>query len=86
MSKTNKFNMFESVNERIIAALEEGTIPWKKSWSGGVPKNLLSGKAYRGINPILLSLASEFSSADELRAAERLIDQKISAFVRSCDP
>jgi hypothetical protein len=34
---------------------------------------------------ILLSLASEFSSADELRAAERLIDQKINAFVQGCE-
>ena len=35
---------------------------------------------------IFLSLASEFSSVDELREAERRIDRKIAAFVRCCDP
>lgn len=35
---------------------------------------------------IFLSLASAFSSAEELREAERRIDCKIAAFVRSCDP
>ncbi len=33
---------------------------------------------------IFLSLASEFSSAEDLRAAERLIERKIAVFVRSC--
>ena len=34
---------------------------------------------------ILLSLASDFSSAGQLREAERLIDLKIAAFVRGCE-
>ncbi len=34
---------------------------------------------------IFLSLASDFSSAEELRAAERLIERKIAAFARSCE-
>lgn len=34
---------------------------------------------------IFLSLASEFSSAEDLRAAEGLIERKIAAFVRSCE-
>lgn len=34
---------------------------------------------------IFLSLASEFSSAEDLWAAERLIERKIAAFVRSCE-
>jgi hypothetical protein len=44
------------------------------------------GCARSRYDAIFLSLASDFSSADELRAAERLIDQKINAFVHSCAP
>jgi hypothetical protein len=34
---------------------------------------------------IFLSLASEFSSAEDLREAERRIERRIAAFVRSCE-
>ena len=34
---------------------------------------------------IFLSLASDFSSVEELLEAERLIDRKIAAFVRACE-
>ena len=34
---------------------------------------------------IFLSLASAFSSAEELRAAEQLLEDKIDVFVRSCE-
>lgn len=36
-------------------------------------------------NAILLSLASSFSSAEELQAAEQLVEGKIAAFVRNCE-
>jgi len=43
------------VTERIVAALEAGTIPWEKPWDGGatVPANLVSKKPYRGVNAFL---------------------------------
>jgi antirestriction protein ArdC len=31
--------------------------PWKRPWDSGVPKNLMSQKEYRGVNPLLLGLA-----------------------------
>jgi antirestriction protein ArdC len=44
------------ITERIIKLLEAGTVPWRKPWaSAGVPRNLVSKKAYRGINFFLLS-------------------------------
>lgn len=48
--------VYEIITERIIATLEAGTVPWRKPWSGqaGMPKNLISGKEYRGINVFLL--------------------------------
>lgn len=45
------------VTERILEQLENGVIPWRKPWrSAGVPKNLVSGKEYRGVNVFLLSM------------------------------
>jgi antirestriction protein ArdC len=61
-------NIYETVTDRIISALEGGVIPWKKEWrnvrvdGGGLPYNLVSKKPYRGIN-ILTLACSGYSSA-----------------------
>ena len=45
----------EIITQRIIDKLEQGTIPWRKTWArGGMPKNYINRKEYRGINPFLL--------------------------------
>lgn len=50
-------DVYSLINERIIAELEKGTIPWQKPWSdGGIPRNLVTGRQYRGINVMLLAL------------------------------
>ncbi len=50
-----KFDIYELVNKTIIELLESGTVPWHKPWNGGdPPANLISKKAYRGINVMLL--------------------------------
>jgi antirestriction protein ArdC len=56
-------DIYQTVTDRIIALLEAGTCPWRKSWSAGagMPRNLISKKDYRGINPFLLS-AMPYSS------------------------
>lgn len=56
-------DIYQQVTDRIISLLERGTIPWRKSWSAGsgMPRNLVSGKEYRGINIFILS-AMPFSS------------------------
>ena len=56
-----KVDVYQIVTDRVIEALEAGVVPWRKPWSGGTPSNLVSRKAYRGINAFLLSL-SRFSS------------------------
>ncbi len=50
---------YSIVTEQVIAALESGTVPWHRPWSveTGLPRNLQSGKPYRGINPFLLACA-----------------------------
>lgn len=55
--------VYEMMTDRIIAQLEKGTVPWQKPWNGttGLPKNLQSGKVYRGINLFMLG-CSGFAS------------------------
>lgn len=46
------------VTDRVIEALEAGTVPWKRPWSGdGIHRNHASGRPYRGVNQWLLDLA-----------------------------
>ena len=43
----------------LVALLEAGTTPWRREWdaaAGGHHVNLLSGRRYRGANPVLLTL------------------------------
>ena len=51
----------EDVTNRVIAALKSGVVPfWRQTWAknenSGTPTSAVSGKPYRGINRILLSL------------------------------
>ena len=46
-------DVYSIVTERMIALLEAGTVPWRKTWHGGDrPRNLVSKKPYRGVNLI----------------------------------
>ncbi|UCS93966.1 ArdC family protein [Echinicola marina] len=48
-------DVYQIVNERIMASLEKGIIPWKQPWgSRGLPRNYCTGTVYRGINLWLL--------------------------------
>jgi len=48
--------VFQVVTDRVLALLKQGTVPWHKPWHGGeqMPRNLVSRKAYRGVNVFLL--------------------------------
>lgn len=50
-------NVQEIITNRMIALLEKGTAPWQKPWLSKAPVNLISQKAYRGLN--VISLASQ---------------------------
>lgn len=53
-------DLYASVTDRIIAALEAGAAPWQCPWRhDGVdprPTNATTGRAYRGINVLLLNV------------------------------
>jgi antirestriction protein ArdC len=53
--------IYEEVTSRILKSLENGQIPWRKTWSSGLPKSLASGQEYRGVNILVLG-CSEFTS------------------------
>jgi len=53
----------QQITDQIVAALESGDVPpWRRPWrvdrNAGFPANVASKKPYRGINPILLEMAS----------------------------
>src|SRR4029077_507999 len=59
-SNPSRNDVYQIVTDRVISLLEAGTVPWRKPWAGGdyqFPRNLASGKAYRGVNVWLLSCA-----------------------------
>jgi antirestriction protein ArdC len=44
------------ITKKFIDALNEDVLPWQKGWIlRGGPRNLVSKKPYRGINPLMLS-------------------------------
>ncbi len=54
---------YQRITDRMIALLEQGTVPWHKPWkaSTDLPRNLVSQKPYRGVNVFLL-LAMNYES------------------------
>jgi len=54
MSKAIQANIVK----RIIEALEKGVIPWVKPWNSCFPYNVVSKKAYSGVNALLLMYAN----------------------------
>jgi len=48
---------YQVITDRILALLEQGTVPWRKPWDSvtGLPRNLFSQRPYRGINVWLLT-------------------------------
>lgn len=61
MSKTQQIR--DKINAQLVASLESGnTPPWRRPWclgeNAGFPSNVVSKKPYRGVNPLILDLAS----------------------------
>jgi antirestriction protein ArdC len=54
-------DVYQEVTDRVTTALEAGTVPWHKPWSGGRngrPRCMSTGKAYRGVNTLLLGMTA----------------------------
>lgn len=48
-------NVYDIVTQSILDALKQGTVPWRQPWRSGVPTNLISHRAYRGLNNLILA-------------------------------
>jgi len=57
MDTIQRTTPYEVITDRILALLEQGTVPWRKPWNSatGMPRNLFSQRSYRGINVWLLT-------------------------------
>src|SRR5687767_14330910 len=54
-----KASLYLEVTDRIIRELEQGRVPWVQPWGSakaslGLPKNAAMGRAYSGINVLVL--------------------------------
>lgn len=52
-------SLYDDVTATIVAQLEEGVFPWVRPWSKalaapGLPRNAVTGRAYSGINVLIL--------------------------------
>jgi antirestriction protein ArdC len=55
-SRSSRQDVYQIITSIIIEKLEQGVIPWKKSWSTQGPAvNYVTKKPYRGINALLLN-------------------------------
>lgn len=71
--------VYEIVTDRIIAQLEAGVVPWQRPWSGGLPINYVSRKAYRGINLMLLYGGGEYATFNQVKAAGGTVNKGAKA-------
>ena len=74
MSKQSEIR--EQVTAKIVAALEHDLLPWRRMWSsgsGGQHFNALTGRAYRGVNVLLLSITAMPSTVSNPQLGQRSI-------------
>ena len=65
--KGNGRDYYQEITDRIVSAMENDNIaPWHKPWkSNGVPRNAVTGRAYRGVN-VFLTLLTQWQRGYDL--------------------
>jgi len=62
-SSDGKTDIRFTITAKIVDGLKADKRPWVRTWSSdpncGSPQNVFSKQPYRGINPLVLSLASD---------------------------
>ena len=48
-------NIADMITAKIIARLDEGEIPWRRTWTSGIPCNGFTNNCYHGINALMTS-------------------------------
>lgn len=50
-AQNNSKDIYQQVTDQVIESLEQGTVIWQQAWNSfGLPKNITTGRAYRGWN------------------------------------
>lgn len=62
-------DIYAMITDRILAELEKGVIPWRKTWKSSEPINYVTRKAYRGVNLLLLPYGGEWLSFLQVKQA-----------------
>ena len=82
---------YQEVTDRIIAALEAGTPPWRRPWdpdkAGGpaMPRNAATGHRYRGINVLTLGMSPLAFTGGDPRWATYKQSEERGWQVRKCE-
>ena len=92
-TKAPRRDLYQEVTDKIVAAIEAGTAPWQKPWTElaelGLPMNGASKRHYRGINTMLLFMASHgytdnrwftYKQASELGAQVRKAEKSTPVY------
>jgi antirestriction protein ArdC len=58
-SFADRTSLYQEITDKIVAELEKGSVPWVQPWAGvsaplGLPRNAATGRAYSGINILIL--------------------------------
>jgi antirestriction protein ArdC len=61
-SFADRNSLYQQITGKIIAELEQGRVPWVQPWGNvtaplGLPKNATTGRAYTGVNVLILWIA-----------------------------
>ena len=61
-SFADRNSLYQQITGKIIAELEQGRVPWVQPWANvkaplGLPKNATTGRAYSGVNVLILWIA-----------------------------
>lgn len=74
----------QKIADAIIAALEAGTAPWRKPWTGGgfLPTSVATGKMYEGSNVISLWAAQEANGWTDNRWLTYAHTVKLGGFIK----
>ena len=66
-----RIDVYQMITDRIIAQLENGTVPWRQPWlvRGWAPVNWITQRPYRGINRFLLPPGGEYATFLQIQKA-----------------
>lgn len=59
--------VYDRITNKLIEQLEAGVVPWKKTWTGGLPVNYVSRRPYSGVNLLTLPGSGEYITFNQLQ-------------------